>query len=170
MWTLNYAEIELNLFTPCDTLLFDFNQLLKINKIVVDKKEQTFEVKEDQIFITNRSGYTASKHTVRIYYEGNPPVPIKPPWDSGFTWAKDKSGNPLVNITCQFVGAKIYFPCKDHPSDEANEGADLFITIPNGLSVAGPGLLQSVKAAKDKKTTRHWKTNYTISNYCIVLT
>ncbi|MEJ7626156.1 MAG: M1 family metallopeptidase [Ferruginibacter sp.] len=163
-----YAEIELNLSAPTDTLLFDFNQSYKIIKIVVDKKEQSFTVKEDQIFIINKSGYMASKHTARIYYEGNPPVPIKPPWDSGFTWAKDKSGNPLVNITCQFAGAKIYFPCKDHPSDEANEGADLFITIPNGLSVAGPGLLQSVKAAKDKKATWHWKTNYTISNYCIV--
>ena len=49
-----------------------------------------------------------------------------------------------------------------------SEGADLFITIPKGLSVAGPGLLQSVKTEKNNKETWHWKTNYTISNYCIV--
>lgn len=163
-----YAEIELNLSTPTDTLLFDFIHLLNVRKTVVDGKEQSFSLKDDQIFITNKSAYTATKHKVRIYYDGNPPVAVRPPWDGGFTWTQDKNGNPWVNIVCQGEGAKLYFPCKDHPSDEANEGADLFITVPNGLSVAGPGLLQTVKPAKNSKTTWHWKTNYTISNYSIV--
>src|SRR5258705_11608332 len=61
----------------------------------------------------------------------------------------------------------MYFPCKDHPSDEPNEGADLKITVPSGLVVAGPGLLMSVTTKKNK-STYHWKTNYTISNYCIL--
>ncbi|OOQ57057.1 M1 family aminopeptidase [Mucilaginibacter pedocola] len=65
-------------------------------------------------------------------------------------------------------GAQVYFPCKDHPSDEPNEGVDMFITIPKGLSVAGPGLLQGVKNVANDKATWHWKTNYTISNYCVV--
>jgi len=72
-----------------------------------------------------------------------------------------------VVINCQLEGVKVYLPCKDHPSDEPNEGADLIITVPKGLTVAGPGLLQSVKTKK-KKQTFHWKTNYTISNYCIL--
>ena len=43
----------------------------------------------------------------------------------------------------------------------------MFITVPKGLTVAGPGLLQKVTTKKDKQTF-HWKTNYTISNYCIL--
>jgi aminopeptidase N len=39
--------------------------------------------------------------------------------------------------------------------------------VPKNLVVAGPGLLIDTKAKKDKKTF-HWKTNYTISNYCIL--
>ena len=70
-------------------------------------------------------------------------------------------------INCQLEGAKVYFHCKDHPGDDPNEGADLFITVPKGLTVAGPGLLQSVKTKKNKQIF-HWKTNYTISNYCIL--
>ena len=70
-------------------------------------------------------------------------------------------------INCQLEGAKVYFHCKDHPGDDPNEGADLLITVPKGLTVAGPGLLQSVKTKKNKQTF-HWKTNYTISNYCIL--
>lgn len=163
-----YAEIELNLSAPTDTLLFDLVHTLQVKKIVVDSRGQNFSFKDNQIFITNKSAYAATKHTVRIYYGGNPPVAVRPPWQGGFTWAKDKIGNPWVSINCQLQGAKMYFPCKDHPSDEPNEGVDLYITIPNGLSVAGPGLLQSVKKVKNNKATWHWKTNYTISNYCIV--
>ena len=43
----------------------------------------------------------------------------------------------------------------------------MFITVPKNLVVGGPGLLQKVTTKKDKKTY-HWKTNYTISNYCII--
>jgi aminopeptidase N len=35
------------------------------------------------------------------------------------------------------------------------------------LVVAGPGLLQKL-TNKNEKSTYHWKTNYTISNYCIL--
>ena len=70
-------------------------------------------------------------------------------------------------INCQFEGGKLYFPCKDHPGDEPNEGVDLNITVPAALTVAGPGLLQKVITKKGKKTF-YWKTNYTISNYCIL--
>ena len=53
----------------------------------------------------------------------------------------------------------MYFPCKDHPSDEPNEGADLKITVPSNLVVAGPGLLMNVTTKKNKSTC-YWKTNY----------
>ncbi|MGZ0016800.1 M1 family metallopeptidase [Yeosuana sp. AK3] len=163
-----YTEIELILSSSSDTLLFDLTRLLKVTKIIVDNKEKRFVIKDDKIYIINNSAFAATKHSVRIYYEGNPPIPVRPPWASGFTWTNDRDGNPFVNITCQGDGGKTYFPCKDHPSDEPNEGADLFITIPKNLSVAGPGLLQSVKAQKNNRATWHWKTNYTISNYCLV--
>ncbi len=59
-----YTEIELNLSSATGTLLFDFTHLLKIDKIVVDNKKQRFILKEDQIFITNKSPYTAAIYTV----------------------------------------------------------------------------------------------------------
>ena len=158
---------DLLLSQPSDTLLFDLVHFLTVKKVTVNKKNTAFFQKGDYIFITAEKGFQAGKQTVKIEYGGKPPVAVKPPWKGGFTWTKDQHGNPWVVINCQLEGAKVYFPCKDHPSDEPNEGADLIITVPNGLTVAGPGLLQSVKKKKDK-TTFHWKTNYTISNYCIL--
>lgn len=163
-----FAEIELVLSQATDTLLFDLVHLLTVSKGAVDNAIQKVLQQGDSVFIASPKGFKQGKHTIKINYAGMPPVATRPPWDGGFTWTTDKNKNPWVVINCQLEGAKVYFPCKDHPSDEANEGVDLFITIPKTLSVAGPGLLQNVKNQKDNKATWHWKTNYTISNYCIV--
>lgn len=158
--------VTLNLSQPTDTILLDLVHLLKIEKIYVDKKAVAFEHKDDLIYIIGKQ-FKLGKHDVDIRYGGNPPIAVKPPWTGGFTWSKDKSGNDWVSINMQKEGGRLYFPCKDHPSDEPNEGADVNITIPSGLSVAGPGLLQKT-STKNNKTTFYWKTNYTISNYCIL--
>ncbi len=162
-----FVETDLILAHQADTILFDLIDRFEVKRIWVDKQIVNFSRKEDKIFITTPKGFSAGKHTVRIEYGGKPPIAVKPPWNGGFTWTKDKNGNPWVVINCQSDGAKVYFPCKDHPSDEPNEGVDLFITVPKGLTVAAFGLLQGT-STKGNKTTFHWKTNYTISNYCIL--
>lgn len=161
------AQIDMILSKPTDTILLDLLHFYTINKILVNKQPAAFLQKDDKIFITTAAPFAAGKQTVLIQYSGEPPVAVRPPWSGGFTWTKDSLGNPWIVINCQMEGGKIYFPCKDHPSDEPNEGVDLKITVPKGLVVAGPGLLQSVATKKDKQTY-HWKTNYTISNYCIL--
>ena len=161
------TEIDMILSKPSDTILLDLVYLLKIEKVKANDKQVNFQHVKDKIYITATSPFQAGKQKITIYYGGEPPVAVKPPWFGGFTWTKDRSGNPWVAINCQKEGGRLYFPCKDHPSDEPNEGVDLFITVPATLVVAGPGLLIDVKTKKEKKTF-HWKTNYTISNYCIL--
>ena len=164
--------VNLQLKNAADTILLDLIQHYNIESIKVDGKPVSFDHKEEKIYIkgngfdkSNRFG--AGNHSVFIAYSGNPPEAVRPPWLGGFTWAKDRSGNDWVSINIQKEGGRMYFPCKDHPSDEPNEGAELNITVPKGLSVAGPGLLQKTVTKKDK-TSFFWKTNYTISNYCIL--
>ena len=161
------TEVDMILSKATDTILLDLVHLLTVQKIKVNGKQVNFIQKDDKIFITGTGGFATGRQKVWIEYGGEPPVAVRPPWDGGFTWTKDSNGNPWVVINCQLQGAKLYFPCKDHPSDEPNEGADLYITVPKDLVVAGPGLLQRV-TVKNNKATYHWKTNYTISNYCIV--
>lgn len=162
-----YTQIDLILNLPTDTLLFDLVHFLDVTAISTNKKRNTFYRNGDLIYIVDKAGFKAGRQTIKIEYNGKPPVAVNPPWKGGFSWKKDNAGNPWVVINCQLEGGKVYFPCKDHPSDEPDEGAELFITVPKGLTVAGPGLLQNVLTKKDKQTF-HWKTNYTISNYCIL--
>ena len=161
------TEVEILLSKSTDTLLLDLVHLLSVHKVKVNNKPVSFEQKNDKIYITSTAPFLMGKQTIRVEYGGEPPVAIKPPWTGGFTWTKDRSGNDWVAINCQKEGGRVYFPCKDHPSDEPNEGVDMLITVPENLVVAGPGLLKEVIKKKNKKTY-HWKTNYTISNYCVI--
>ena len=166
------TTVNLQLKNAADTILLDLIQHYNIETIKVDGKPVSFDHKDEKIYIKGNgfdksNQFAAGKHSVFIAYSGNPPEAVRPPWLGGFTWAKDRSGNDWVAINIQKEGGRMYFPCKDHPSDEPNEGAELNITVPKGLSVAGPGLLQKTVTKKDK-TSFFWKTNYTISNYCIL--
>ncbi len=162
-----YTLIDVNMSQPTKVLLFDLLDSFTIHQITVNGKKENFEYKNNLIRINMDKELAAGKAKVKVTYEGHPHTAIRPPWDDGFTWTKDAAGNPWVAITAEGTGGKVYFPSKDHPSDEPNEGADLIITVPKGLVVGGPGLLQKVTNTKNK-VTYHWKTNYTINNYSIL--
>lgn len=162
-----YTIIDVNMLQPTKTLLFDLLDSFTIHRITVNGKKQNFDYERNLINIRMDKELAAGKALVRVDYEGHPHTAIRPPWDDGFTWTKDSTGNPWMAITAEGTGGKLYFPSKDHPSDEPNEGAELIITVPKGLVVAGPGLLKSVTTKKDK-STYHWETNYSINNYNIL--
>lgn len=162
-----YGEADVVLPQPADSLMLDLIHFYTISAVTVDGKRVSFEHRKDRVFMWGSAAFPAGRHRIRISYSGNPPIAVRPPWKGGFTWTKDRSGNDWVAINCQGEGGRIYFPCKDHPSDEPNEGVDMFITVPERLVVAGPGLLKETVAKKGLKTY-HWKTNYTISNYCVI--
>ncbi len=165
--TINgYTEIDLNLSKSTTILLFDFWHGLTAKEILVNGKKENFTHGDDDL-IRISSNQQAGKVKVKITYGGKPGIAERAPWTGGFQWEKDSKGNPWIAVSCQGEGAKIYFPCKDHPSDEPNEGADMIISVPKGLVATAPGLLQKV-TTKGNKSTYHWKTNYTISNYCIL--
>ena len=163
-----YTEIRFQLLQPAQQLLFDLWHGLTVSRIWVNGKMAEFSHgKDDLVRINTEKVLPAGPQLVKIAYGGQPAIAARPPWVGGFQWEKDSQGHPWISVSCQSEGAKIYFPCKDHPSDEPNEGADMLITVPQGLVVAAPGLLQKVTTRRGK-SQYHWKTRYTISNYCIL--
>lgn len=165
------TSITLRLSEPSPVILLDFWHGLTTDAVEVNKRAVAFEhTTQDLLRVNASSVFEKGTYEVKVSYHGKPGVAERAPWTGGFQWSSDGEGNPWIAITCQSEGAKIYFPCKDHPSDEPNEGADMNITVPAGLTVAAPGLLKKVKNNENGKgtTTFHWSTQYTISNYCLV--
>ncbi|HEV7844451.1 MAG TPA: M1 family metallopeptidase [Pyrinomonadaceae bacterium] len=101
---------------------------------------------------------------VRVQYEGKPRVAPRPPWVGGFVWSKTPSGAPWVGVACQNDGADLWWPCKDHPSDEP-ERMSLHITVPQPLVCAANGKLQSVIKNSDGTQTFNWFISTPINNY-----
>jgi len=162
-----YTTIDVIMAQPTHVLLFDLLDSLNVKEVLVNNKKEAFEYKNDLIRINTTNELPAGKASVKVIYGGKPHVAKNPPWDDGFIWTRDSTGHQWMAITAEGTGGKLYFPCKDHPSDEPNEGVDMIITVPKDLVVAGPGLLQKVTKNGDK-ATYHWKTNYTINNYSII--
>jgi aminopeptidase N len=67
-------------------------------------------------------------HQLYLVYHGVPKPALRAPWDGGVVWKKDKNGNPWINVACQGLGASVWWPCKDHQSDEPDSGVSISIT------------------------------------------
>jgi aminopeptidase N len=161
------TTIDFVMKEPAKILFFDLLDSFAISSVKVNGKDEGYTYKNDMITINLANELPAGKASVSVEYSGKPHVAIRPPWDDGFTWTKDAAGNPWVAVTAEGTGGKIFYPCKDHPSDEPDDGADMIITTDKNLVVAGPGLLQKT-VVKGNKATFYWKTNYSINNYSLV--
>lgn len=162
-----FTTIDVIMQKPTKVLLFDLLDSLNVSKVLVNGKAEKFDYKNNLITINTAKELAAGKASVKVIYGGKPHVARRPPWDDGFIWTRDSTGHQWMAITAEGTGGKLYFPCKDHPSDEPDEGADLIITVPKDLVVAGPGLLKEV-SKKGATATYHWQTKYPINNYSIL--
>jgi aminopeptidase N len=103
-----------------------------------------------------------------LYFHGKPREAVRPPWDGGWIWKKDAQGRPWMSVACQGLGASVWFPCKDHQSDEPDNGASLGMTVSDTLTAVGNGRLKEKKANNDGTTTWTWEVKNPINNYTII--
>ena len=103
-----------------------------------------------------------------LAYEGFPKVAKRAPWDGGWIFQKDAQGRPWMTVACQGLGASVWYPCKDHQSDEPDSGAVMMITIPDSLVGVANGRLISKKSFSAGTTTWRWEVKNPINNYTLV--
>ncbi|MGB4845680.1 MAG: M1 family metallopeptidase [Ferruginibacter sp.] len=102
-----------------------------------------------------------------VYYHGKPRAAVRPPWDGGLIWKKDKNKNPWVSIACQGLGASVWYPCKDHQADEP-DSAEMHITVPEDLMCVGNGRYRGKINNGDGTATYDWAVSSPINNYNII--
>jgi aminopeptidase N len=103
-----------------------------------------------------------------VAYEGAPRVAPNPPWDGGFTWAESPRGDPWIATSGQTAGADLWWPVKDHPSDEP-DSMDIAFTVPDSLVAASNGTLRDVERASDSTQTFRWHVSTSINTYAVTL-
>lgn len=165
--------VKAQIVKPIDKLVLDLDAPYTIESVaLLTNKGQTplkFERRENKIWIAFSNIVPPGKTIeVRIAYSGKPRVAPSPPWVGGFVWSKTASGEPWVAVACQNDGADVWFPVKDHPSDEADT-VSLHFTVPNNLVAASNGKLQSIVKNADGTQTFNWFVSQPINNYDITL-
>lgn len=124
-----------------------------------------FERRGGEIWIATRRPARAGELVLlAVSYGGRPREAPTPPWAGGFVWSKTADGRPWIGVACQMDGADIWWPCKDHPSDEP-EAMALHVTVPEGLVCAANGKQGGVRRNGDGTLTFDWFVSTPINNY-----
>jgi len=166
-----WVGVTVKVIDKIKEFILDLDDCYRITKIVWksggDDEELTFKHEEGKIKIFLPYEINLGELvTVQIHYNGKPRVAERPPWDDGFSWKKTKSGDDWIGVTCQGGGADIWWPCKDHPSDEP-DSASLNFTIPKNLFCASNGRLRDICDNNDGTKTFEWFVSTPINNYGI---
>ena len=138
--TITYKVLE-----PKAVMQIDLQSPIKIDRILQDGNEVSFTSEGNAHFLKlQKKQKKGLENKVTIFFSGEPREAIKPPWDGGFTWAKDSSGKDFIANSNQGIGASVWWPLKDHPSEEPDKGMTISITAPKDLMDVSNGRLKEV--------------------------
>lgn len=146
-------------------LQFDLFDNLKVEKVVYNNTELKFSREYNAVFVTfPKTIKKGSKDRFTVFYSGNPRVAKNAPWDGGFIFKKDSAGNPFVSVACQGLGASVWWPNKDHQSDEVDSML-ISISVPNTLQEISNGRLRNMVDKPDGYKQYNWFVSNPINNY-----
>lgn len=158
--TINYKVLE-----PNDVMQIDLQSPIRIDKIVQDGKEIPYTSEGDAHFLKLQKKQEKGKEEkITISFSGKPNIARRPPWDGGFTWTKDSNGKDFIATSNQGIGSSVWWPLKDHPSEEPDNGITISVTAPKDLMDVSNGRLKEV-IENEKTKTWVWQVVNPINAY-----
>ena len=159
----------------------DLQQPMQIDSIIFNNKKVSSFKRNGNVYIIDLGNFNfvsaktalqrrnpVTLHSIKIYFHGKPRAAVNPPWDGGWIWGKDAKGRPWMTVACQGLGASVWYPCKDHQSDEPDQGALIQVKVPDTLVAVANGKLYSKDDQKDGTILYTWQVKNPINNYNIV--
>lgn len=152
-----------------DRMQIDLYENMKIEKIVYHSQELSYTREYNAVFVQFPSAIPkGAEETITVYYEGKPIIPNVTELKGGFLWYQDHDGNPWIESVCQGSGASLWWPCKDHLSDEP-DSMKISVTIPDNLVNISNGRLLDTVSLPGKRKRFDWFVSYPINNYNVVV-
>jgi aminopeptidase N len=154
---------------PTRRIQLDLFEHMDIKSIHLGGNKQHYTREHDAVFVELASQLqTGGMHTLAVEYQGEPQAAKRPPWDGGFVWATDSVGNPWIAVTCQGTGASLWWPCKDHQSDEP-DSMMICVEVPEELENVSNGRLRGVTKLKDGYKRYDWFVGNPINSYNVTV-
>jgi aminopeptidase N len=162
--TIRYQVLE-----SVGQIQIDLFANMAISEITQQGKPLAYVRDGNAVFITVPTQPICSVQSLKISYSGKPQIAAKPPWDGGFVWQTDSlTGCPWVAVACEGTGASLWWPNKDHLSDEP-DSMRITCRVPYGLVCISNGTLVGKRLAKNNQTEWTWAVHYPINNYNVTL-
>ena len=174
--TSDFETIQIDLAKNMEILLILFPDK-ELDSACYDVEydyELEFTREHDAVFVKfPRIIKKGEQSSIRVWYSGYPREAVNPPWDGGFSWKIDKNNNPWIGVSCQGLGASVWWPNKDHQSDEP-DSMTIKVSARNPLKIICNGNLRSEKTTfssylQDSINTSEWFVSYPINNYNVTL-
>ncbi|MFQ5604356.1 MAG: M1 family metallopeptidase [bacterium] len=162
-------KIRFRVVSDFDQMQIDLFENMHIEKIETEPGQSLpFERELSAVYVRFPEKLTANSiHEITVFYSGTPQIARRPPWEGGFVWSRDKLGNPWVAVTCQGTGASLWWPNKEHQSDEPDSML-ISVSVPQGLMNVSNGRLRRQQDT-DGWTRWDWFVSYPINNYNVTL-
>jgi len=150
-----------------DFMQVDLQAPLVIDSALYENRKVPVTKYGDAWFLKIPALKMKSLATVVVHYSGIPKESFNPPWDGGISWSADSLGRPWITMGVQTVGASVWLPCKEHQSDEPDDGASISITVPDTLTAVANGRLMGITDHNNGSATYAWTVRNPINNYGI---
>ena len=151
-----------------NVMQIDLQDTLRIDSIVLHHNKLAFSKDGNVWHVKMPVQKKSSIQSITVFFSGKARIAPRAPWDGGWTFTKDSLGRPWMTVTCQGLGASVWYPCKDHQSDEPDKGASLTMIVPDTLIAIANGKLQFKKINGDGTATYKWAVVNPINNYDII--
>lgn len=165
-----YNTIAFITTTATKRIQLDLFENMKVDSIVFNGKQLRYTRDYDAVFIDFPETLPeGTLDLLKFYYSGYPKIAKNAPWDGGFVFSEDNNGKPWVGVAVQGTGASLWYPVKDHQSDEPEDGAFVDVAVPNGLMCVSNGRLAGSEDLKNGYTRWYWEVRNPINNYDITV-
>jgi aminopeptidase N len=162
-------KIKFNVVKDFQTLQIDLFENMVIDKIISAGKELTYKREFNAVFVTMPFRMEEGMDgEMIVYYHGTPIIAKRAPWDGGFTWTKNKDGRLWMAVSCEGIGASLWWPTKEDLGDEP-DSMRIICNVPSGLMCVSNGNLYGDERQVDGTTTYTWRVGYPINNYNVTL-
>ena len=146
-------------------LQLDLYANLRIDGIEQEGKELRYTRKHDAVFVELPHPVDiGSQHRLTVHYGGAPTAAQNAPWDGGFVWGLDQKNRYWTAVACEGDGASLWWPNKDHLSDEPDSML-ISVTVPENMFAASNGNLRKTHEPTHGKQRYDWFVSYPINNY-----
>lgn len=160
-----FNQIYFKVVSRTTRIQIDLYENMKIGKIEYENQPLNFKREKEAVFIDFPVELPINAiKSIAIFYSGSPTVDSGTYQDYGFHWDTDNKFRDWIGVSCEYAGASLWWPNKDHLSDEP-DSMRIHLTVPSNLVCISNGKLEKKEKVDETITNYHWFVNNPIDNY-----